>query len=283
MFRRIGLFLLINALVVLSVSLLLRLLGVGHYLHAYGIDYKGLALFCLMWGMGGSLISLSLSRVLAKSMMRVNTLHPRIAEIRPLIETLSRKANLPETPEIGIFDSPDLNAFATGPTKRRSLIAVSTGLLDKMSPDEVEGVLAHEMAHIANGDMVTMTLLQGIVNAFVMFLARALAHLIASRSGNSRSRSHPYLLIFLFEIVFMALGSMVICAYSRFREYRADSGGASLASQGKMLSALRALEHHTNRQKIHESLRAMMISAPKKAHLFSTHPPLSARISRLSS
>jgi heat shock protein HtpX len=198
-------------------------------------------------------------------------------------------------PEVGIFQSNEPNAFATGPTQSRSLVAVSTGLLDRMTAEEVKGVLGHEISHIANGDMVTMTLLQGVVNAFVMFLARVLAYILSglgrSREGSS-SGSYGSFIAFtwIFEIVFMILGSLLVCAYSRHREFRADSGGARLAGRANMIGALQALSAY---QKVKDpradnpAIAAFKISHPngKKGwlRLFMTHPPLEERINRLQS
>src|SRR5690606_37107750 len=175
--KRIFLFLAVNALVVITISTLMRLFGVEPYLQANGLNLESLAVFCLLWGMGGAFISLGLSRIMAKWMMGVKVIDPNTTDsnAQELVQTvyrLARAAGLSKMPEVGIYQSPEVNAFATGPTKARSLVAVSTGLLQRMRQDEVEGVLAHEVAHIANGDMVTMTLVQGVINAFVMFLAR---------------------------------------------------------------------------------------------------------------
>jgi heat shock protein HtpX len=215
-------------------------------------------------------------------------------DLRRLITTihqLARDAHLPSMPEVGIYESPEPNAFATGPTKRRSLVAVSTGLLRKMSQKELEGVLAHEISHISNGDMVTMTLIQGIVNAFVMFLARILAYIFSgmsrSREGSSGSHFSYMIFVFLFEVVFMLLGSIVICMFSRFREFRADRGGADLAGKDKMIAALESLQ---KMQQIHDPqtekppIQALKISTRGKSGfmmLFATHPPLEERINRL--
>ena len=304
MFKRIFLFLLVNILVVTTVSITLSILGVHGYMNAYGIDYQQLAIFCLVWGMAGSLISLALSRFMAKRMMGVEVIDPatRDPELRQLVETvyeLSRAAGLPKMPEVGIYDSPDLNAFATGPTKSRALVAVSTGLLGRMNKSEVEGVLGHEIAHVANGDMITLTLIQGVVNAFVMFLSRVAAFAItqALRGNSDReersSNSSPILqhvLVIVFDIVFSILGSMVVAWFSRYREFRADAGGARFAGRDKMISALKAL------QRVYESpmmddlppapdaIKAFQISSRKKGGflaMFSTHPALEDRIHAL--
>lgn len=295
--KRIFLFLVINALVVVTLSLVLNILNVRPYLTAYGIDYKALMTFCLIWGMGGALISLGLSRLMAKWLMGVKIVDekshdPELRSLVTLVQRLAHEANLP-MPQVGVYDSHEINAFATGPTKRRSLIAVSRGLLEKMSQEEIEGVLAHEMSHIANGDMVTMTLLQGIVNAFVMFLARILASLFSGigRSREQSSNSSSYLsytlMVFVFEVVFMILGQLVVAAYSRFREFRADAGGAKLAGKQKMISALESL---LAAQKMKSGLAekpaiaAFKISTRSRGgflSLLATHPPLEKRIERL--
>lgn len=297
LFKRIFMFLAINLLVVVTLSLILNIFHVQPFLRGYGLNIQSLLIFCLIWGMGGAFISLALSRKMAKWMMGVRIINPDTSdpELRRLtatIDQLSRDAHLPAMPEVGIFESPEPNAFATGPTKRRSLIAMSTGLLRRMSQKELEGVLAHEIAHISNGDMVTMTLIQGIVNAFVMFLARILASVFSglgrSRNENSSGSYFSYMmLVFFFEVIFMILGSTVVCWFSRFREFRADRGGADLAGKDKMIAALESLQRMQeirDPQMDKSSVAAFKISTRKKSGLmllFATHPPLSERISRL--
>jgi heat shock protein HtpX len=297
MFKRIFLFMAVNFLVVLAISGLLALFNVRPYLTEIGLDYQSLAIFCFIWGMGGALISLSLSRVMAKMMMGVKIIDPNKAdaEQRHLLDAvaaLAHKARLPEMPQVGIYESPEVNAFATGPTKRRSLVAVSRGLLNRMNQEEIEGILGHEITHIANGDMVTMTLLQGVVNAFVMFLARVLAYVFAGlgkdrRQGGHGSYATYMVLVFVFEIAFMLLGSLLIAWYSRFREFRADKGGANLAGKSKMISALQSLQRTLNQrdqQAEQPAFQAFKITTPKKPgllRLFASHPPLEMRIARL--
>lgn len=298
MFKRIGLFLLINILVIFTISCILKVLHLQPYLTVYGLNYQSLLIFCFIWGMVGALISLMLSRVMAKWMLRVKiidgkTFHGEFQELYTMVERLAKAANLPVTPEVGIFESDVPNAFATGPTKRRSLVAVSTGLLRTMSSSQLEAIIGHEITHISNGDMVTMTLLQGVVNAFVMFLARVLAFALSGLGKNQKqeSSSGSYLsyslFVFLFEVVFMILGSMVIALYSRRREFRADYGGAKLSSKGRMISALQRLEqeHVKLKEPIKvAALQAFMINSEKKSsilRLFATHPPIEKRIERL--
>jgi heat shock protein HtpX len=303
-FKRIFLFLALNFLVIVTISLLLNLLGVRPYLNAYGIDYNALMIFCLVWGMSGAFISLALSRVMAKMMMGVqvidpSTSDPTLSELVQTVHHLAKSAGLSVMPEVGIYESPELNAFATGPTKTRSLVAVSTGLLSKMNKKEIEGVLGHEVAHIANGDMVTMTLLQGVVNAFVMFLSRVIAFAIANLGRNNdreegRGGGFNYLTysitVMVLEMIFMLLGSMLVAWFSRHREFRADAGGARFAGRDAMISALEKLRlvyenpnFGPQEDEGSASFSSMKISSRKGGflRLFATHPPLEERIERL--
>src|SRR6185503_7727675 len=227
MLKRIALFLAVNFLVIVTISILLSVLGVQPYLTAQGIDSYQLMLLCLVWGMGGAFISLGLSRVMAKWMMGVKVIDPNTtnAQGQALIQTVSRLArgaNIP-MPEVGVYDSPDINAFATGPTKSRSLVAVSSGLLDRMDRAETEGVLGHEITHIANGDMVTMTLLQGVVNAVAMFLSRVIAWAIVQgrrSDDDDRQGAGSYAMMWMIqmviEMVLLLLGSLLVMAFSRW-------------------------------------------------------------------
>lgn len=296
MAKRTLLFILVNILVVTTISIVLSVLGA--YFHIPRTGLTGLAVMCLVWGFGGAFISLAISRLMAKWFMGVqvippNTNDPEGRALVQLVHGLAQKARLPKMPEVGIYESADINAFATGPTKSRALVAVSTGLLRNMSREEIEGVLGHEVAHIANGDMVTMTLVQGVINAIVMFLARILAFAIgqALRSRDDRDRGGGWLdfiLVQVFQIVFSILGSIVVCWFSRHREYRADAGGAHLAGKANMIDALQAL------RRLHDpeiaaadaahaqSIRSLKISGSGGfMALFSTHPPLEERIARL--
>lgn len=282
--KRIFLFILTNILVVLTISILVQILGVGRYLTAQGIDYGSLATLCLIWGMTGSLISLAISRIMAKFSMGVRVLDRTSSEgawLVQMVEELSRKAGLPVCPEVGIYDSPEVNAFATGPSKQRALVAFSTGLLHSMNRNEVEGVAAHEIAHIANGDMVTMTLLQGVINAFVMFLARVIGFAIAQGSRDNEGRQQSsYLVVMLLEMVLGLLGMMVVCAFSRHREYRADRGGAKYAGKADMIAALERLANNRRQYDNAPAMAAFKISGGP-GMLFSTHPPLERRIAAL--
>lgn len=294
--KRIMLFLFVNFLIIMTLSILTSVLGIRPYLDANGINYESLLGFCLVWGMGGAFISLLLSRMMAKWMMGVKVIDPSTHDhtLQSLVSTvhqLSRSAGLGTMPQVGIYDSPEVNAFATGPSRSRSLVAVSTGLLKRMNESQVEGVLAHEISHVANGDMVTMALLQGIVNAFVMFLARAIAFAIANmgRSRDERGGMSIFgyhMIVWVLESVFMLFGAMVIAAFSRFREFRADAGGARLAGSDKMIEALKGLQRtleiedpRLNRP----AIQTFKISTRRSGFLrfFATHPPLEERIARL--
>lgn len=291
--KRIGLFLVTNLLVMITVSVCLKLFGIEPFLSSRGVSYQSLLIFCGIWGMAGSLISLALSKTMAKWSMGVQIIDPHSTHAleRDLIETVRSMANeagLP-MPEVGVYRSPEVNAFATGATKSGALVAVSTGLLERMDRDERNGVLAHELAHIANGDMVTMALLQGVVNAFVMFLARVIA-LFLTRSDDRESQSSSsfmyYALVMALEVVFMMFGSMVVAWFSRWREFRADSGGAYLAGKGNMIAALEALrrfyEIQDPREEEQAGIQALKISSRSSFMLlFASHPPLEKRIAAL--
>lgn len=286
--KRIFLFIVTNLAIVLTLTIVLSVLGISSGVTPGGIDVRALAVFCLVWGMVGSFISLQMSRWIAKRATGVKLIDGRTgrAEVDWLystVERLTRQAGLP-MPEVGVYESPEVNAFATGPSRSRSLVAVSSGLMRSMRQDEMEGVLAHEVAHIANGDMVTMTLLQGVVNAFVMFLARLIAHFI-TRTGDERSGGGGmyFLVVIVLQIALGILGSMVTSWFSRQREFRADYGGARLAGKTKMIGALQRLA--ANRQLVdtrHEGLATMKINgAGRWMVFFHTHPPLEVRIAAL--
>jgi len=293
MFKRVILFVVTNFLVLMTISIVMNLLGVRPYLTAQGIDYQSLMIFCAIWGMGGSFISLALSKVMAKWMMKVkvidqNTRDPAERMLVETVQKLARGAHLP-MPEVGYYQSPEVNAFATGPTKSRALVAVSTGLLQRMNREELEGVLGHEVAHIANGDMVTMTLIQGVINAFVMFFARIAAFAVSSWMSSSSEREKGggfgvnFMLVMFFDIVFGLLGSMVVCYFSRHREFRADQGGATLAGRDKMIAALESLRRNHLVDNQHQAMATLKISGQPRGLMtfLMTHPPLETRIARL--
>ena len=295
--KRVLLFIAVNILVVLTISITLNLLGVRPYLDARGINYRALLIFCAVWGMGGAFISLGLSRVMAKWSMGVKVIDPNAAhpELQGLVQTVHRlalAAGLRTMPQVGVYESDEVNAFATGPTKNRSLVAVSTGLLRRLRRDEVEGVLGHEIAHVANGDMVTMTLVQGVVNAFTMFLARVLAFFVAQlfrrddEEGGGVSHLVYFVATLVFDIAFSILGSIVVAWFSRLREFRADAGGARLAGREQMIGALEALQRTygiVDPASSQAAVQTLKISGHPTGlmRFFSTHPPLETRIARL--
>lgn len=295
MIKRILLFVATNILVIATISIITSALGLHSYLTSYGIDYQQLAIFCALWGMTGAFISLLMSKFMAKLSMGVVIINPKTATreehfLIEMIYNLAKKAGLSTMPEVGIYRSPELNAFATGPSRNNSLVAVSSGLLMNMNRDEIEGVLGHEISHVANGDMVTMTLVQGVVNAFAMFFSRIFAYAISTVLSRSDEKSGEFsyltfsILTAVFDVLFTLLGSILVASYSRWREYRADAGGATIAGRDKMIEALRRLQRTSDI----EDDRAPSLAALKIAHhsswlaLFSTHPPMEMRIERLS-
>lgn len=291
MARRIFYFLLTNILVLLTISIIFTILPIGNYIGENGINYGALLIFSAVIGFTGSFISLFISRWTAKKMMGVKVIDPDRPEneyermVVEKVHRFSRAAGLTYMPEVGIYYSKEVNAFATGPSKNRSLVAVSSGLLEEMDDDAIEGVIAHEVAHIANGDMVTMTLLQGVVNTFVIFLSRIVAYIASLFVREEMAPIVHFIAMIVFQILFSILGSLVVFAYSRHREFHADRGGADLAGRDKMRHALESLKAYTNRASLGDedaAIATMKINGKKAALLFSTHPPLEERIRRLS-
>lgn len=290
MAKRIFLFVVTNIVIVLTISIVLSILGFDRYVERSGLNLGSLAVFCFIWGMGGAFISLQMSRWIAKrstGMRLVDgaTGSPDADWLYRTVQHLTQQAGLP-MPEVGIYESPEMNAFATGPSSSRSLVAVSSGLFRGMRQEEIEGVLAHEVTHIANGDMVTMTLLQGVLNAFVMFFARVIAFAVARGDrDDNRGGSYmmQYLLVMVLQIVLGILASIVVAWFSRQREFRADRGGASLAGRNRMIAALRRLQ--ANEQLVDASqpaLATLKINGTRSwATLFASHPPLEIRIAAL--
>ena len=285
--KRIFLFMATNIAIMITLSIVLSLLGFTGYLTADGLDYAGLLMFSLVWGFGGAFISLAMSRWMAKTAMGVQLVNGRSghAELDWLYQTIeqqTRKAGLP-MPEVGIYESPEVNAFATGPSRNRSLVAVSSGLMRSMQRDEVAGVLAHEVTHIQNGDMVTMTLIQGVVNAFSIFFSRVIANIIRQLVDERISHLVFFVSTIVFDIVFSMLGMVVVAWFSRAREFRADAGGAAIAGRGNMIAALQRLAQ--NKALVDTSqpqLATMKIHGAKGfMSLISTHPPLEDRIAAL--
>jgi heat shock protein HtpX len=285
--KRILLFVVTNLAIMVTLSIVLSLLGVAGYIRpGGGIDHTALMVFSLVWGMGGAVLSLLMSRAIAKMSLGVRLVNGQTgnAELDWLYVTVARlaqQANLP-MPEVGYYENGEVNAFATGPSKRKSLVAVSSGLMRGMRREEIEGVLAHELSHIQNGDMVTMTLVQGVVNAFVLYLARVIAAVVR----NAADERYAYLLSFMvtivLDIVLGILGMMVVAWFSRAREFRADAGAAGLAGREKMIAALRRLQSTKNLvDRTEPELATLKINGGRAMMLFATHPPLEARIAAL--
>ncbi len=289
MLKTIGLFLLTNIAVIAVASIAMSLFGVGSILQANGVDlnYDSLFMFAMIFGFAGSFVSLALSKFMAKQMTGAQVItQPRNADEQWLVETVyafADKAGIGR-PEVAIYDSPAPNAFATGMSKNSALVAVSTGLLRNMTKNEVAAVLGHEVAHIANGDMITMALLQGVVNTFVIFFARIAGHFV-DRVVLKNEEGHGigyFVASFIFEIIFGILASMITMWFSRHREFHADNGGAYLAGKQNMIAALRRLGS-MEPDELPEQLAAFGISdkPSKLGELFASHPPLEERIARL--
>jgi heat shock protein HtpX len=289
---------LVNIFVMLTVTVLASVINYFVFGTATPTTgYLPLLVMSCVWGTGGAFISLMMSKYLAKKSMGLHMIDPQSArgQERDLVETvhrLARAAQLPAMPEVGIYESADVNAFATGPSKSNSLVAVSTGLLNAMDREQVEGVLGHEVAHIANGDMVILTLVQGVVNSFVIFFSRILASVVAGSSSDDNRRSGggtEFMFVMLFQFLFGLLGNMVVCYFSRLREFRADRGGAQFAGRNKMISALQALQAQSGRRLNNESTEPDSYAVAKISNLrgggllslFSTHPSLELRIQKL--
>ncbi|MAT66305.1 MAG: protease HtpX [Gammaproteobacteria bacterium] len=289
--KRVFLFLATNLAIIVVLSITLRLLGVERILdeQGVGLDLNALLIFSAVIGFGGSLISLMISKWTARHMTGAQVIErPRDATEQWLLETVqrqARQAGIP-MPEVAIYDSPDINAFATGPSKRSSLVAVSTGLLRGMRREEAEAVLAHEVSHVANGDMVTLALIQGVVNTFVIFLSRVIGHLV-DRVVFKVERGHGpafWITAIIAEIVLGILASAIVMWFSRRREFRADAGGASLAGRSAMIAALERLRQSVDRPHLPDQMAAFGISGQigrGLKRLFMSHPPLEERIAAL--
>ncbi|TXF12374.1 protease HtpX [Pelomicrobium methylotrophicum] len=290
MVKRIFLFLVTNLAVVVVLGIVLRLLGIDSYLAAQGgLNYNALLVFASVFGFGGAFISLAMSKWSAKHMTGAVVIEePRNEVERWLVETVRRQAQMAGIgmPEVAIYDAPDANAFATGMNKNNALVAVSTGLLQKMSRDEVEAVLGHEVSHIANGDMVTLALIQGIVNTFVIFFARVVGNLVDKAVFKTENGHGPafWVTSILAEIVFGILASIIVMYFSRQREFRADRGGAQLAGRDKMIAALSRLKAVYEEPQLPDQIAAFGISGRVGTglkRLFMSHPPLDERIAAL--
>ncbi len=285
---RILLFMATNAAILVVITILARVFGLESMLHQNGVDLNlpGLLMMSALFGMTGSIISLLMSKTMAKRGMGVQIIdQPSNQTERWLLDVVARQAQQAGIgmPEVGIFNTPEPNAFATGASKNNALVAVSAGLLQTMSQDEVEAVVGHEISHVANGDMVTLTLIQGVVNTFVYFLASIIGHIVdraVFRSENGRGMGY-FVTQMVAQIALSFLASMIVKWFSRWREFHADKGGAKLAGRQKMINALRALQGASS-EAIPTEFQAFAISAGGGlSKLFSTHPPLEERIRAL--
>jgi heat shock protein HtpX len=290
--KRIALLIATNLAVLVLLSVVIQIFGLDSYLAERGLNYESLLIFAAVFGFGGAFFSLAISKWSARTMMGVRVIgQPSTEAERWLVGAVRRHAEKAGIgmPEVGVFDSPEPNAFATGARRNDSLVAVSTGLLQSMHRDEVEAVLGHEVAHVANGDMVTLTLIQGVLNTFVFFLARVIGSLVDGvLRGNSDERRGPglgyFVIVMVSEIALGLLASMVVAWFSRRREFRADAGGAALAGTGAMIRALQALKAAHSPSRMPEQLQAFGINggiAQGLRKLYMSHPPLDERIAAL--
>ncbi len=288
--KRIMLFLATNIAILIVLSITLRLLGVERILDesGTGLNFNALLIFAAVFGFGGSFISLALSKWMAKRMTGAQVIEqPRNSTEAWLLDTVrrqSRQAGI-EMPEVAIYDAPDVNAFATGMNKNKALVAVSTGLLRSMDQDEAEAVLGHEVSHVANGDMVTLALIQGVVNTFVIFIARVIGHLVDRVVFKNEQGHGPafWITTIVAEVILAVLASAIVMWFSRYREFRADAGGARLAGREKMIAALERLkashESHLPDQMAAFGINGGIGGGLKR--LFMSHPPLDERIAAL--
>ena len=289
--KRVFFFIIVNIAILFVLSIFLSLIGFTGILQQNGIDldYNSLMIFSLVFGMGGSFISLYMSKWMAKSLAGVQIItSPKNDFEKWYFNTVKKQSNLLDLkmPEIGVFQSDAPNAFATGASKNSSLIALSTGLISKMNKLEVEAVIGHEMSHVANGDMVTLSLIQGVVNAFVIFFSRVIGHFVDRVIlKNERGYGIGYFFTVIFaQIILGILASTIVCWYSRMREYRADIGGAQISGKENMISALKSLEKFSAARLPDQMLAFGISNKGQKStfqKLFSTHPPLNKRIQAL--
>ena len=287
--KRIFLFVVTNLAVLIVLSITARILGVDRILTANGLNLGALLVFAALFGFGGSIISLLISKWMAKMSTGARVIvQPASAVEQWLVETVRRQAQQAGIgmPEVAIYDAPEINAFATGANRNNALVAVSTGLLNNMSKDEAEAVLGHEVTHVANGDMITLTLIQGVVNTFVIFIARVVGYFVDRvLLKNEEGVGIGYFVTTIVaEIVLAVLASIIVMWFSRQREFRADAGGASLAGRDRMIAALQRLKLNHEPTTLPEAAKAFGISGKTRgglARLFMSHPPLDERIDAL--
>ena len=287
--KRIFYFLVTNLAIVLVLSVTMRLLGVEPFLNANGLNLNSLLIFAAVMGFGGAFISLAISKWSAKKMSGAVTIeNPKTPDEIWLMNTVKKQSETVgiQMPEVAIFNSPVVNAFATGMSRNSSLVAVSSGLLEMMTKDEAEAVIGHEISHIANGDMVTLTLIQGVVNTFVLFFSRVIGYTVDKVVFKTRQGTGPafFITMIISELLLGVLASIVVMWFSRQREYRADFGGGQLAGKQKMIAALQRLRTQYETSALPKSIAAFGISGEQGIglkELFSTHPSLDDRIARL--
>ena len=287
--KRIFYFLVTNLAIVLVLSITMRLLGVEPFLNANGLNLNSLLIFAAVMGFGGAFISLAISKWSAKKMSGAVTIeNPKTPDeiwLMNIVKKQSQAVGI-QMPEVAIFNSPVVNAFATGMSRNSSLVAVSSGLLEMMTKDEAEAVIGHEISHIANGDMVTLTLIQGVVNTFVLFFSRVIGYTVDKVIFKTRQGTGPafFITMIISELLLGVLASIVVMWFSRQREYRADLGGGQLAGKQKMIAALQRLKIQYESSTLPKSIAALGISGEQGIglkELFSTHPSLDDRIARL--
>jgi heat shock protein HtpX len=287
--KRIFYFLVTNLAIILVLSITMRLLGVEPFLNANGLNLNSLLIFATVMGFGGAFISLAISKWSAKQMSGAVTIeNPKTPDeiwLMNIVKKQSQAVGI-QMPEVAIFNSPVVNAFATGMSRNSSLVAVSSGLLEMMTKDEAEAVIGHEISHIANGDMVTLTLIQGVVNTFVLFFSRVIGYTVDKVVFKTRQGTGPafFITMIISELLLGVLASIVVMWFSRQREYRADFGGGQLAGKQKMIAALQRLKTQYETSALPKSIAALGISGEQGIglkELFSTHPSLDDRIARL--
>jgi len=287
--KRVFLFLATNIAILVVLGIVLQLLGVEPYLQQQGLNYQSLLVFAAVFGMGGAFISLAMSKWTAKRFTGARVIEqPRNETEAWLVQTVAGQAKLAgiAMPEVAVYDAPDVNAFATGMNKNKALVAVSSGLLNRMNRDEAEAVLGHEVTHVANGDMVTLALIQGVVNTFVIFLSRVIGQIVDKVVFKNERGHGPAFLIttIVAQVVLGILASVIVMWFSRQREFRADAGGARLAGREKMIAALERLKAGVEQPHLPDQMAAFGISGGIGSglkRLFMSHPPLDERISAL--
>ncbi len=285
--KRIFLFVITNFAIVLVLGITMQLLGVDRLLAQEGLNLTGLLVMAAILGFGGSLISLFISKWMAKRMMGAHVIEvPSNTTERWLVDTVKRQADKAGIgmPEVAVYEGPEINAFATGWNRNNALVAVSTGLLSNMSQEEAEAVLGHEVSHVANGDMVTLALIQGVLNTFVIFLSRVIGHVVDRIVFKVERGYGPayFVTVIVAQIVLGVLASIVVMWFSRHREFRADAGGASLAGRQKMIAALERLKLNQEQSSLPAQMKAFGIAGGGGfMRLFMSHPPLEERIAAL--